>query len=577
MAISRIDVMTSLFLLVGALMLMLSILLSPLSNRIGMPVLLLFLGVGMLAGEDGIGQIQFDDFETAFLVGNLALAVILLDGGMRTRGETFRVGLRPALVLATLGVLITALLTGLAAWLIFDLPLLDALLVGTIVSSTDAAAVFTLLQGRGLNLNARVSATLEIESGSNDPMAIFLTLVLIQLITQGEHTSLWSAPLMLLQQIGIGVICGWLGGKLLVFLINRVNLVTALYPLLVTACGLVVFAGTNALGGSGFLAIYLTGVLLGNTRVRMMPAILQVHDGLAWLAQMSMFLILGLLVAPSELLLIAPGALLLAAVLILLARPLAIFGTLWPFKFNTREQGFIAWVGLRGAVPIVLALFPVMAGVEQATLLFNIAFVIVLVSLLIQGTSLAPLARLMKLEVPGHESAYRRIPIDVPDVGEHELLLFRLQGEHWLRPAPLGDLRMPADTGIAAIFRNGKYLRPQAKTALQSGDLLAVMAQPGMIDTLGHRFNAPHGPKHLAEMAFFGEFVLNGDALLADVEQAYGIKVEQEDSQQTLSACIARHQHGHPVVGDSLLLGPVTLMVKAVAGDQVTKVGLKLH
>lgn len=569
--------MTSLFLLVGALMLMLSILLSPLSNRIGMPVLLLFLGVGMLAGEDGLGQIQFDDFETAFLVGNLALAVILLDGGMRTRGETFRVGLRPALVLATFGVLITALLTGLAAMLIFDLPLLDALLVGTIVSSTDAAAVFALLQGRGLNLNTRVSATLEIESGSNDPMAIFLTLVLIQLITLGDQASLWAAPVMLLQQFGIGALCGWLGGRALVFLVNRVDLVTALYPLLVTACGLVVFAGTNALGGSGFLAIYLAGVLLGNARVRMMPAILQVHDGLAWLAQMCLFLILGLLVAPSQLLLIAPGALLLAAVLILLARPLATFGILWPFKFNAREQGFIAWVGLRGAVPIVLALFPVMAGVEQAPLFFNIAFIIVLVSLIVQGSSLAPVARLLKLEVPGLETAYRQIPIDVPAVGDHELLLFRLSGERWQRPAPLGDLRLPADTGIAAVFRDGLYLPPAATTALQHGDLVAVIGRPDQIDALGHRFNAPQGPKHLAEMAFFGEFVLNGEALLADVEQAYGIRVEQEDSQQTLSACIARHQHGHPVVGDSLMLGPVTLVVKAVEGDQVTKVGLKLH
>ncbi|GGO86629.1 K(+)/H(+) antiporter NhaP2 [Marinobacterium nitratireducens] len=569
--------MTSLFLLVGALMLMLSILLSPLSNRVGMPVLLLFLGVGMLAGEDGIGHIQFDDFETAFLVGNLALAVILLDGGMRTRGETFRVGLRPALLLATIGVLVTALITGLAAMLIFDLPLIDALLAGTIVSSTDAAAVFALLQGRGLNLNARVGATLEIESGSNDPMAIFLTLVLIELITLGEAASLWSAPLMLIQQFGIGVLCGWLGGRLLVFLINRVDLVTALYPLLVTASGLVIFAGTNALGGSGFLAIYLAGVLLGNHRVRMMPAILQVHDGLAWLAQLCLFLILGLLVDPSELLVIAPAGLLLAAVLILLARPMATFGTLWPFRFNLRETSFIAWTGLRGAVPIVLALFPVMAGIEQAPLLFNIAFVIVLVSLVIQGTSLAPVARLLKLEVPGHEEAHRRIPIDVPAVGEHELLLFRLQGERWTRPAPLGGLRLPPDSGIAAVFRDGSYLPPLAETCLQDGDLIAVVGRPDQIDTLGHQFNAPHGPKHLAEMAFFGEFVLNGEALLSDVEQAYGIRIGEEDKQQTLSACIARHQHGHPVVGDSLMLGPVTLVVKEIEGDSVTRVGLKLH
>jgi cell volume regulation protein A len=569
--------MTSLFLLVGALMLMLSILLSPLSNRLGMPVLLLFLGVGMLAGEDGLGHIQFDDFETAFLVGNLALAIILLDGGMRTRGETFRVGLRPALMLATLGVLITALVTGIAAVFIFDLSWLDGLLVGTIVSSTDAAAVFALLQGRGLNLNARVGATLEIESGSNDPMAIFLTLILLQLISLEGDIPLWSAPLMLLQQIVIGVAFGWVGGKVLVYLINKVDLVTALYPLLVTASGLVIFAGTNALGGSGFLAIYLAGVLLGNARVRMMPAILQVHDGLAWLAQLCLFLILGLLVDPSQLLLIAPAGLLLAAILILVARPLATFSTLWPFRFSWRERSFIAWVGLRGAVPIVLALFPVMAGVEQAPLFFNIAFIVVMVSLIIQGTSLAPVARLMKLEVPGHEQAYRRFPIDVPAVGEHELMLFRLQGQRWQRPSPLGDLRMPADTGIAAVFRQGRYLRPQAKTALQDGDLLAVMARPDMIDALGHQFNAPHGPKHLAEMAFFGEFVLNGEAQLADVEQAYGIKVEQEESTQTLSACIARHQHGHPVVGDSLMLGPVTLVVKAVEGDVITKVGLKLH
>lgn len=288
--------------LIGALMLVISIMLSPLSSRLGMPVLLIFLVVGMIMGEDGPGGILFDDFELAFLIANLALGVILLDGGMRTRAETFRVGLRPALVLASVGVFLTASGAGLVAWWVFDMHWLTALLIGAIISSTDAAAVFSLLQGRGLHLNERVSATLEIESGSNDPMAIFLTLMLVTMIEAGGTSEGWMALMMLVKQFGIGGAVGVAGGFIVVELANRVRLTPSLYPLLVVAAGIMVFSGTNALGGSGFLAIYLAGVVVGNRPVRMMPMILQVHDGLAWLAQLCLFLMLGLLVTPSELL-----------------------------------------------------------------------------------------------------------------------------------------------------------------------------------------------------------------------------------------------------------------------------------
>ncbi|HAZ89687.1 MAG TPA: potassium/proton antiporter, partial [Marinobacter adhaerens] len=371
--------------LIGALMLVISIVLSPLSSRVGMPVLLIFLVVGMMMGEDGPGGIQFDDFELAFLIANLALGVILLDGGMRTRAETFRVGLKPALVLATLGVAMTAAGAAVVAWWVFDLHWLTALLIGAIISSTDAAAVFSLLQGRGLHLNERVSATLEIESGSNDPMAIFLTLMLVTLIgNEGDHAG-WAVLTMLVQQFGVGAVAGIIGGFAVVELANRIRLTPSLYPLLVAAAGISVFSATNALGGSGFLAIYLTGVVIGNRHVRMMPMILQVHDGLAWLAQLCLFLMLGLLVTPSDLIPLAGGGLILALSLIFIIRPLTVMLTLWPFAFNRRELGFISWVGLRGAVPIVLALFPIIADLPEAQLVFHAAFFIVLVSLLVQG------------------------------------------------------------------------------------------------------------------------------------------------------------------------------------------------
>ncbi|MET0379875.1 MAG: potassium/proton antiporter [Spongiibacteraceae bacterium] len=568
--------MTALYiLLVGAFLLLLSIMLTPLSTRIGMPVLLMFFGVGMAAGEDGPGGIQFHDFNIAFLVGNLALAIILLDGGMRTRYESFRVGLRPAAALSSLGVLISTGLTGVAAVYLLHLPPLHALLMGAIVASTDAAAVFSLLQGRGLHLNERVSATLEIESGSNDPMAIFLTVLLLELIETNTTTLNASALLMLVQQFGIGAIAGIGGGAALSWLAHKLDLALGLYPLLVVTGGIFVFALTGLVEGSGFLAVYLVGLRLGNSGAPVLPNILQVHDGLAWLAQLGLFLILGMLVTPSQMLDIALPGLGIALVLTFVARPLAVFLSLSPFGMNWREMTFISWVGLRGAVPIVLALFPIMAKIPEAQLLFNITCCVVLFSLLMQGTTLAPLARLLKLEVPAPRLPQRRIALKLPDDSDHELFLLPMR-EIKSEPVKIKSLRLPKGSALVAIFRERELLLPSVDVELQSSDWLAIAGNASHAPDIGKLLSADEKRDRLLARQFFGDFTLSGDALLADLEQVYGITIAAEQREQSLSEIIAKRHRGHPVVGDAVGVGPVQLVVMAMDGDRVTRVGMKL-
>ena len=389
--------------LAGAGLIFISILLTPLSARIGAPLLLLFLIIGMLVGEDGPGRVAFDDFDLAFHVGSFALAVILFAGGLSTPLATVRKGAAPAAALATLGVVLTTGLVGAAAIWVLGFPLFEGLLLGAVVSSTDAAATFLVLQQRAIELKGRNKETILVESGINDPTAIFLTTVLVTLVDSGAHTLSWSVLHIFVLQLGFGAAAGLIGGYLLAKLVDRLHLDAGLNPVFVLAGALILFTGTQLAGGSGFLAVYLCGLLFAHLRGHRAERTVNFHDGLAWLAQICLFLMLGLLVTPSTLPAELWQATVVAVTLMFIARPLATIVCLAPLGFTFREQAFVGWVGLRGAVPIFLAIIPVISPGPVTVEFFNTVFIVVIASLVLQGWAVPWLARRLELDVPPEE------------------------------------------------------------------------------------------------------------------------------------------------------------------------------
>lgn len=480
--------------LIASLLLFVGILSSKLSPRLGLPMLVLFLAVGMLAGEAGIGGIAFDDTHTAHALGTLALAVILFDGGLQTSVSAIKSVWKPASLLATLGVAATAGITGFAAAHILGIPPMVGLLLGAIVGSTDAAAVFSILRNAGIHISPRLKSTLEIESASNDPMAIFLVVGLLELITNKMEPGIALAVLFV-KQMGIGAVVGLSIGWIAIKLINRIRLIAAgLYPVLVAVCGALAFGLAATLGGSGFLATFIAGVIIGNNRFVFQHATFLFLDGLAWLSQIAMFVMLGLLVNPPSLLEVWGEGLIIAAILVFIARPLAVSPLLALTGFSWRETALISWVGLRGSVPIILAIFPLLFGIDEAGLVFNVVFFVVLISATLQGSTLPWVAN--KLSLTQSPPSNPAKTLEIPSLGDvdADIVEVKLGDKSRVCGFSLTQVPLPNDIEIAMMVRGKKVIPPKPDTILCAGDHLFVTLKPHLRTYLDSLFSTAEEP-----------------------------------------------------------------------------------
>ncbi len=475
----------SIGILFGALLVLAGIMSSLVAMRFGAPLLLVFLIVGMLAGEGGPGGIQFDDVHTTYVVGSIALALILFDGGLRTRFATFRSVLAPAVTLATVGVLMTAALTAPVAKFLLGMTWTEALLVGAVVASTDAAAVFFLIHARGLRLRPRVGATLEVESGSNDPFAVLLTVILVEFLTVGDRS--WQHVLSVLaEQAALGTLIGILGGRAIVIVLNRLALAQGLHA---------PFVATS--------------------------------DAVTWLAQIVMFVLLGLLVWPMRLVDSIFPALAVAVVLMFIARPAAVFACLAPFRFAWREKAFISWVGLRGAVGIFLASIPLLIGLPNAHLYFDIAFVVVLTSLLIQGWTIAAAARELHIALPRHDPLPRRVELDLPGQLEQEIVGYPVAANSpYLKRGLLPSWARPT-----LVVRDQKILSPQESQPVRPGDYVYVLAPPEKAQALD-RFFVDMPPPTAPDPRLLGDFFVSGEVTLGALADIYGLSIAPEAAEK---------------------------------------------
>ena len=560
----------SLGILFGALLVLAGILSSLVALRFGAPLLLVFLVVGMLAGEEGPGGVHFDDVRTAYIVGSVALALILFDGGLRTRLATFRSVLAPSLMLATVGVMLTAALTAPVARYALGLGWTQSFLVGSVVASTDAAAVFFLIHARGLRLRPRVSATLEIESGTNDPFAIFLTLLLVEILLQGPQS--WSMIAAGLAEKAIGgALIGILGGRGIVMVLNRLALPQGLHAPFVTTGALVVFGLAEAIHSSGFLAVYVAGLVVGNRPTRAHNTVVAFLDAATWLAQIGMFLLLGLLAWPQRLPEHALPALAVAVALMLVARPIAVFLCLLPFRFSRREKLFMSWVGLRGAVGIFLASIPLLVGLPDAQLYFDVGFVVVLASLLVQGWSIAAAAHRLHIALPRADPLPRRVELDLPGQLSQELVGYPVHANNpYLRRRIV-----PSWAKLMLVVRSERVLTAGEADDIREGDHVYFLAPPERAQALDRFFvdmPAPAAP----DPRLLGDFFVGGDATLGALAEIYGLSVSPEDATTTLTDYIV-DELGHPArTNDMLRLGPITLLVQKAVDGRAVSIGLQL-
>ena len=560
--------------LIGTILVLVAAFSSLLAFRFGTPLLLLFLGIGLVAGVDGVG-LDFDNAGVAYFIGSLALAVILFDSGFGTPIQSFRHAAFPALTLATVGVVITALVFGLAARLLLGLGWMESILLGAIVGSTDAAAVFFLLRVGGINIRDKVRSTLEIESGSNDPMAIFLTIALVEIIAAGTALDelSWEVLLRFVLQMGLGLIAGYLGGLLIVGLVNRLNMERGLTPIFVIALSLLVFSVTGVVGGSGFLAVYVAGLHAGNRNMRSAPTLKRFQDGVSWLAQIIMFLLLGLLATPSQFPDIALAAIGLALFLIFVARPVAVWLCLLPFNFQRAETAFIAWVGLRGAVSILLAIVPLLGQLPNSQVFFNSAFIIVLVSLLVQGWTISPLARRLNLVLPPRSGPVEKVELELPGTAHHELLAYRVVADS---PVARGE-RVPRWARPSLVIRDGQSMRYQYAGRLRAGDYVYLFISPRYPRLLDRLF-ASRAVVDPEDAEFFGAFPVDPSRPAGDLEAAYAPGLDEKEIEMTIGELMVDRLGGHADYGDRVALGPIELIVRDVGDNgKITAAGLSVE
>ena len=560
----------SIAILLGSLLILAGIMSSLLAMRFGAPLLLVFLIVGMLAGEGGPGGIRFDDVGIAYAVGSIALALILFDGGLRTRFASIRSVLAPSVMLATVGVLVTALITAPAAKYALGIGWTEALLLGAVVASTDAAAVFFLLSAGGLRLRPRVRAMLEVESGTNDPFAIFLAMLLVEILSVGGQS--WSqAMTTLFRDAALGAVIGYGGGRVITWVLNRVTLPQGLHAPFVAISALVVFGFGNAVHASGFLAVYLAGLVVGNRQIRAHNSVVAFLDAVTWLAQIVMFVLLGLLVWPGRLGDNLLGAIVVALTLMLIARPAAVFLCLWPFKFQWREKLFISWVGLRGAVAIFLASIPLLVGLPGATMFFDVAFVVVVSSLLIQGWTVALSARKLDMSFSRADPLPQRVELDLPGQMAREMVGYPVPANSpFLKRGLIPNWARPT-----LVIREEEILTPVEAAPVREGDYVYLLAPPEKAQALDRFFMDTPLPRVPAPEAL-GDFFVQGSATLGALADIYGLQVAADHAEVTLADYFTEQLGRTARAGDIVALGTVALLAHKVEAGKVTTVGLRL-